>query len=191
MKKTNLIKSLAAIAFLFAGFAQAHTPTPATIKGKGIELMELNHAFAGAVLDVPVFAAFNHNPFGGELVLRLDETTVQSQLAWDANNVYSGTIKEVATTLRTAKDTSITFEKIEKDPADEKKITIVLKTATETVRVLVEGDSFADDHFSAPKFSTTINGKAVEFKFTGESCYGYSTNIAMLVLNAWLHVSTR
>lgn len=160
--------------------AMAGEHHPASIKGDGIELFERNHAFAGSILETPVYGAFEHNPFGAKVQMRKGEATLELSFG-DVMNTYMGLLVDGSVT------TKVEFVRIEKTGDLTALITLFVDGVE--VPVTVEGETFANGHFHAPLFTAKMPKKTLQFKFTGESCFGYSTNLAMMIVGAYSHLA--
>ncbi|MGE0616068.1 MAG: hypothetical protein AB7P04_10545 [Bacteriovoracia bacterium] len=174
----------------FSSAAYAHDEHKAgTITGAGIQLFERDHGFAGHVLDRPVFGAFEHEPFGAKVQIRKGEKIIALELVSN-DSQYAGVLSEVREDEKTGGkltvETKVEFVKVKKTGEAEGMITLKLDGAEVTVQVT--GKTFANGHFQAPSFKTTLNGKEVSFAFTGEACFGYSSNLSMMILGAYAHL---
>jgi hypothetical protein len=169
--------------------ANAHEHAEGKISGARIELAEKNHAFAGAIDGNPVFGAFTHEPFSAEFVLRKGESTLRMALV-DRNDTYQGAIQETVTgpegQVRVIQ-TQVAWMGVRK--TGEKTGTIRLTINGEPVDVSVVGESFQNNHFQSPKFKATVRGQEITFSFSGEACFAYSSNLAMMILAAKVHSS--
>ncbi len=161
---------------------------PAAMTGEHLNLFERDHAFAGSILNHPMMGVFSHEPFGAQVQIRRGEQTLQLNLVLE-NDKYQGAINEQRIDEQgQALDitTNIAFVGVKKtgDTSGD----IILNIDGTDVVVTVVGETFANNHFHKPTFSTTLNGKDYSFKFTGESCFGYSANIAMMILGTTAHL---
>lgn len=172
------------------GTVQAHEHPPAAITGTGIALFERGHAFSGSILERAVFGVFEHDPFGGTIQIRKGEKTITLALAKDAT-AYQGVLSEVLENEETGETSTIEtrLEMISIKKTSDIEAEILMKVDGNPVSVKVAGKTFTNSHFQEPTFEATIGGKVVAFHFTGESCFGYSTNIAMLIFGAYAHLS--
>lgn len=162
---------------------------PSTIKGEKIDLFERNHAFAGSILDNPVMGVFDHEPFGANVQIRRGEKTLHLSLV-DKDDKYAGIVTEQRTNEagdEQTVSTNIAFVGVKKTGDASGEITLNIDGAD--VVVTVVGEKFEHNHFHGPTFSAKLNGKEISFKFTGESCFGYSANIAMMILGSAAHLS--
>ena len=177
------------LAVFISAQAMAHEHSPQTMRGTGIELQELDHAMAGSVLGHPIYAGFSERNFSARLTMAVHGNDLQMQIT-DQNGQYRGQIEmlgEDGTTVERV--TAIEFVRIERQPMPEQ-IRIHLLLNQNPIQVDVVGERFQDGHFIAPTFRFHgIASDVVEMKFTGESCFAYSANIAMLVATAYAHLN--
>ncbi len=188
--KSSLLSALAVVALCASSPVSAHVHSAATITGKDIQLTENSHAFAGSILGAPVFGVFEHVPFGASIQIRRDEKTLKLDIAEDASGNYLGSMseaRELTPGTKTNVDTKVEFVKFAKTGALEG--TIQLKIDGQDVVVTVTGKKFDHNHFQEPRFQATLGTQTLEWNFTGESCPMYSTNIAMMILGAYSHLS--
>lgn len=187
----NFARSLAFVAIV-AGLsvASAEEHAPQTITGTTINLFERDHAFAGDILERPVFGVFEHAPFGSSITMRKGEQSLTLKLVKSASD-YAGMVEEQVmdpTTGATSMlSTSVRLVRIEKPEL--LKATIVLDIDGQEVFVDVEAPSYDNNHFQSPTFSGVIDGHTVKFHFTGEACLGYSSSIALMIFGAYAHLS--
>lgn len=180
-KSASAVK-FALISTLLMGSVAAfgHDHAPASITGAGIDLFERDHGFAGQILDRPVFGAFEHSPFGATLQIRRGEQTIDLRLTRSGGS-YGGMIQD------SAASTSIALVRTEK--TGERSAVITLAVDGVEVPVQVTAPEFSNNHFHGPTFVASYKGKEVRFEFTGESCMGYSSSLAMMILGAYAHLS--
>ena len=162
----------------------AHDHPAGSITGTDIQLFERNHGFAGQILENPVFGAFDHDPFGAQVTLRKGDSTLNFRLE-KTGETYAGVFSEKVQDA--TKATYIEFLKVRKTGEATGEIT--LRIDGNEVVVNVTGKTFSDNHFHEPTFETVLKGKTVKFDFTGEACFGYSTNLSMMILGAMAHLS--
>lgn len=178
-----------AMMVLASASAIAGEHNPGSIIGPKMELFERDHAFAGEILDRPVFGSFEHAPAGASVQIRVNEQTVKLQLA-QSGNTYGGSISEKRVHPGTGKarliSTSIRFVKAEK--TGERSARLVLAIDGQESIVDVTAPVFQNNHFHAPTFHARLSGRLISFQFTGESCMGYSTNLAMMILGSYAHL---
>jgi hypothetical protein len=158
------------------------------MRGAGIELQELDHAMAGSVLGHPIYASVNERNFSARLTLAVRGNDLQMQITNQAGK-YHGQVEMLSADGATMERvTAIEFVRVER-LATREKIRIHLLLNQNPIQVDVEGESFQDGHFIAPTFRFRgIASDVVEMKFTGESCFSYSVNIAMLIATAYAHL---
>ncbi|MEK6556096.1 MAG: hypothetical protein AABZ31_12700, partial [Bdellovibrionota bacterium] len=109
----------------------------------------------------------------------------------DANGKFVGSLTEDRIDEATGKSTqivtSLEFAGVKKTGEAEGLVNLIIDGQAVVVNIV--GESFANNHFHAPTYSTTLNGQAVTFSFTGEACFGYSTNLSMMILGAMAHIT--
>jgi len=174
----------------FSGYTQASEDTPAKINGPEIELFERAHSFAGSIMETPVFGVFEENPFGAKVEIRRHGRTLTLDLA-RVRNQYSGDIIEIQSSDGGSEVRDITthIELVSIKKAGDNAGQIVLNIDGENVLVKVSGESFEQGHFQSPHFETTLGSKTITFDFTGRACFGYSANIAMMILSTYVHLN--
>lgn len=182
-----------ALAASVSAFSSDDHP-PGKIEGEGIQLFERNHGFAGEIGGMPVFGAFDHEPFGAQASLRRGEKTLSLKLDWKTEGsaeVYSGLWMEdrvdSSNGAVTHLETPVRFVRVAKTGERSGQIKLMINGAE--VAVDVVGEAFENNHFHNPSFAAKLpSGKVVAFKFTGEACFGYSTNLAMMILSTISHL---
>lgn len=189
MKK--LLTLIFLTAFSLSGVADEHGP--ATMKGEKIELFEMQHAFAGKINEYPIYAGFDHQPYGTTLVLRKNDKTLQTRLEPVAavegvseGSKLLGVLSENVSADQKVQ-TKVSLLSLQRNEDQSALITYLVDD--KNVTVLVRGESFENNHFIAPSFEATLaDGERLTWKFSGQSCYGYSVNIAASILLANAHL---
>jgi hypothetical protein len=147
--------------------------------GEGLSLFERDHAFSGQILNRPVFGAFEHEPFGASIQIRKGEKTQVLKFT-KTENEYSGSINDGTA------ETKVVFLGIKKVTTNEAEVKI--KIDGQDVSVKVSAKTFENGHFQSPSFVGQLGDTNLSFDFTGEACYGYSSNIALLIFGAAAHI---
>lgn len=173
----------------FIQVSNASEDVPGQIIGKGISLFERGHAFAGSIADQPVFGVFDESRFGAKVQMRrsgksLDLSLVKvgkgyQGVVQELRKDSSGEVKQLATRIQ--------FLKIDRAGPNEARIH--LKIDGVEVPVTVSSKVFKRGHFIAPHFEAMIGGQSRSFDFSGQACFGYAANIAMMVLGAATHLA--
>lgn len=184
-QRSWMVVGLMLVALSQAANLHASENTPAKLTGTDIELFERGHAFAGAVLGSPVFGVFQEDPFGAKVEIRKNNRTLVLNIA-EAGNLYVGEIVEKKSTGEELR-TTIEYVKITKTA--ENQATIALKVDGQPLNVSVGAKTFLHGHFQGPQFEAKLGEKTVAFHFTGQSCFGYSINLAMMVYGTYAHLA--
>lgn len=166
-------------------YLHASENTPAKLVGSDIELFERGHTFAGAILGAPVFGVFQEEPFGAKVEIRKEGRTLVLTIA-DVGNIYRGEVtekKESGEEIHTA----IEYVKITKTAPTQ--AVIALKLDGQPFDVSISANTFLHGHFQGPQFNAQLGAKTVSFSFSGQSCFGYSVNLAMMVYGTYAHLA--
>jgi hypothetical protein len=158
------------------------------ITGDQIELFENRHSFAGSILNKPVFGVFDESAFESKVQIRKDNQTLTFEIKESAQS-YTGNIEEDFLSpegSHSRKITKVEFVGLKKSGEMEGHIN--LKIDNQLISVKVIGEAFQAYHFHAPQFEAQIGSKLVSFKFAGEACFGYSTNLAMMIFGTYYHL---
>lgn len=187
MKKLLALTMASAVSL--AAFADEHGP--ASLKGESIELFEMDHAFAGKMHEHPVYAGFDHQPFGTSFVLRKNDKTLQTRIETPApregldSKLYGELVEQI--NAEQSVTTIVSLKNIQRN--EDQSALYIYEVDSEKVTVLVKGERFENNHFIAPSFEATLaNGEALSWKFSGQSCFAYSANIAASILLAHTHL---
>lgn len=167
-----------------APLSLASENTSGKLSGDQIELFEKAHTFAGSILDTPVFGVFQEDPFGAVVQIRKGSKTLNLNLVAKEKH-YSGTVIETNRDGTEIK-TTVSFNKIQK--LGETAAILKLEIDGQPLDVHVEANTFLHGHFQGPKFEAVLGERKITFTFTGQSCFGYSINLAMMVLGSYAHL---
>jgi hypothetical protein len=177
----NLSKTIFS-SFLFLSVvvaAVAGEHEPGQIKGESLSLFERDHAFSGQILNRPVFGAFEHEPYGASIQIRKGDQTQVLKFS-KVDREYSGTISDGTV------ETKVALVGIKKITATEAEIK--LKIDDQDVSVKVSAKTFENGHFKSPSFAGQLGDLTLNFDFSGEACFGYSSNIALMIFGAAAHI---
>ena len=185
MKKyySEIVLGLLALVIANSNLALAMGDAPAAIIGNRISLFERGHTFAGSIAEIPAFGVFEESDFGAKVEMRRGGKTLVLTLSKNGQH-YSGDIVEAQ--LRQL-STHIELDGVKKTGPNEGQIN--LRIDGKAVEVKVSAKSFEGGHFQAPHYEAVIDGVAVAFDFSGQACFGYSANIAMMILGPYAHLN--
>ncbi len=174
---------LFAVIGLFSGSvvkAEEHNLT--TLRGDDIDLKVYDHAFAGSIRDFVVFGVNDEAAFSSELTMKRKGELVKAVFKKQPDGSIGGLI-ETHDETGAAIQTKVTLTDIEPDTH-----TITLKFNDQVVPVVITFDAFEKAHFINPTYTASLSGRQIQFKLeNGKACYGFSSNLLMMILGAYLH----
>ncbi|MEO5970127.1 MAG: hypothetical protein ABIQ95_09385 [Bdellovibrionia bacterium] len=190
MKKiSNLVGVAFLTCLLLTPKTWAHGDAPSKIQGAEVNLVERNHAFAGEILGNPIFGVFNERTATSTVQLRHNGKTISLTIG-EIGHQYGGNLSDFITDREKGEiqstTTEIRFLGAEKTGPTTGRI--ALSIDQNVVPIQVTGQSFENGHFQHPKFEATFNGKSVSFEFSGEACFSYSANLAMMIFGSFSHL---
>lgn len=71
--------------------------------------------------------------------------------------------------------------------ADAASRTFKLRINSEVLVVSIAAEGISNGHFVNPTYSTVIGGKSLSYRIEVEGCFGYSIQMAMIILGAYAH----
>jgi hypothetical protein len=189
MKYCSAMTAIFAFVFALNMNAFAHDGKAEKITGTDIELFEKDHAFAGSILQAPFMGVFGEKGFNARAEIHHLGKTLHFQID-RIHEKYSGQIQENQLDSQTGKQKVITtlIELMGIEQVGPQEARIHFSIDGQFVGVAVSGQSFENGHFQRPRFSAQIGEKSVSFEFSGQACFGYSANIAMMILGSYVHL---
>jgi hypothetical protein len=174
---------LLAISLISApAFAEDHGQTPATIMGTEINLMEMDHGFAGMIKNTLVFGTLDEETGKSTLVFKKEGKVFHTDF-----QKTNGTMQGVLSSEDEAgilKVTEVLFQSV--DRANQM-INVLIDG--ETVAVSIKADKFENNHFFNPTYTATLKGKTVSFTLNGgKACYNFSAHLIMMIFGAMAHL---
>lgn len=151
-----------------------------SLKGTDIDMKSYDHAVAGAINGGLAWGFFDEATGVSKLIMRKYGQVVTAEFKKQADNSLGGVITSADGAAQ--RTTSIFLGKVD---AANKKFTMKLNGEEITVAITSEGMN--GGHFINPTYSTVINGKPVSYRAEVEGCYGYSINMALIILGAYAH----
>ncbi len=151
-----------------------------TITGTNIDLKIYQHAIAGSIKGVVVFGNVDEETGAVDLSIKKDNQLIKASFG-DVNGKTGGTIHHVVDNK--AIDTTIYLTKI-----DPKAQILSFELNGQNLDLSVKGEDFQNNHFINPTYITKFNGEEITYSVHGDkACYGFSTNLAFMILGAYFH----
>jgi len=187
--KSQLVGLFLLTALILTPKSWAHEDVTSKIQGAEINLVERGHAFAGEIMGNLVFGAFDERTSTSEVQVRHNGKTISLKIG-DFDHKYGGSISDTISDRDQGEiqstTTQVQFLGAEKTGPNTGRI--ALSIDGEVVSIQITGQSFENGHFQHPKFEATINGKMISFEFSGQACFGYSANLAMMIFGSTAHL---
>jgi len=185
--KEKHMKNLIALLFLFTTFtapamAEDHGQAAATIMGTEINLMELDHGFAGMIKNTLVFGTLDEETGKSTLVFKKEGKVFHTDF-----QKTNGTMQGVLTSDNEAGIQTVT--EIQFQSLDRVNQTITIKVDGAPVMVSIKADKFENNHFYNPTYTAELKGKPVTFTLMGgKACYNFSAHLIMMIFGAMAHL---
>ena len=147
------------------------------VVGDEIHMSSYGHGIAGKIADKLIFGHLDESstPKTSTLKVLKDDFPVETSFT-NTDGVWGGTLKH------NNKEVRVKLVSIDRTvPAY-----IIDINGTE-YSVKVEYDSFQNNHFINPKFTTHLEGKEVSVKFTnGQSCWMYTIHLIFMIYGSYM-----
>jgi hypothetical protein len=179
------ILSVLSMAFILSSspaMASDHGSNPATITGTEINLMEMDHGFAGMIKNTLVFGTLDEETGKSTLVFKKEGKVFHTDFQKTNGSMQGILTSEDETGIM--KVTEVLFESV--DRANQM---INVKIEGETVAVTIKADQFENNHFFNPTYTASLKGKTVSFTLNGgKACYNFSAHLIMMIYGAMAHL---
>lgn len=154
--------------------------TLGNVTGTDIDMKVYDHAVAGAINGSVAWGFFDEATGISKLIMRKYDQVINAEFKKQADNSLGGVITSADGSAQ--RTTSIFLGKV--DGANKK---FTMKLNGEEITVAITAEGMNGGHFVNPTYSTTIAGKPVSYRIEVEGCFGYSINMAMIILGAYAH----
>jgi hypothetical protein len=150
------------------------------VTGTDISMKVYDHAIAGAIKNFVAWGVFEESKGASTLVMRRYGQTISAVFKKQEDGTFGGVISSGEG--ETARKTTVQLAGV--DPKDK---TFTLRLNGKDVVVSITAEGFSGGHFVNPTYSTVIDGKNVSYRMEVECCFGYSIQMAMMILGAYVH----
>lgn len=187
--KSKLVGILFLTSLFFTSIGWAHEDVSSKIQGVGINLVERGHSFAGEILGNPVFGVFDERTANSTIQVRHNGKTISLAIG-EIEHQYGGDLSDFISDRERGEIQSTTTQIrfLSAKQTGPKTGRIALSIDGTLVPIEITAAAFDRGHFQHPKFETTLNGKPIAFEFSGEACFSYSANLAMMILGSFSHL---
>lgn len=150
------------------------------VKGTDIDMKVYDHSVAGAINGAVAWGFFDEAAGVSKLIMRKYGQVITAEFKKQADKSLGGVITSANGSEQ--RSTSVFLGKV--DGPNKK---FVMKLNGEEITVAITAEGINSGHFVNPTYSTVISGKPVSYRIEVEGCFGYSINMAMIILGAYAH----
>jgi len=150
------------------------------VTGTNIDMKVYDHAVAGAINGGVAWGFFDEAAGAARLTMRKYGQVISAGFKKQADGSLGGVISSADGDAQ--RTTSIFLGKV--DGANKK---FTMKLNGEEITVAITAEGMNGGHFVNPTYSTVIAGKPVSYRIEVEGCFGYSINMAMIMIGAYAH----
>ncbi|MBU2573470.1 MAG: hypothetical protein KKH28_05280 [Elusimicrobia bacterium] len=150
------------------------------VTGADIAMKVYDHAVAGAVNGAVAWGFFDEAASASKLIMRKYGQTISAEFKRQPDKSLGGVITSGDGSSQ--RSTSVFLA-----GADMASRTFKLRINDAEVVVAIAPEGISNGHFVNPTYSTVIGGKPVSYRIEVEGCFGYSIQMAMIILGAYAH----
>jgi len=150
------------------------------VTGTDITMKVYDHAVAGAINGAVAWGFYDEASGSAQLIMRKYGQKISAEFKRQPDKSLGGVI--ASGDASSQRSTSVFLAGV--DAANR---TFKLRIDEEEIAVLITPEGMANGHFVNPTYSTVIGGKPVSYRIEVEGCFGYSINMAMIILGAYAH----
>lgn len=153
--------------------------TLGTLKGTGIDMKAYDHAIAGQIKDFVAWGAMDEANGTSELIMRKDGQTIKTTFRKE-NGKLGGIVRHETEGREIT--TSLYLVRVNK-PENK----IIFKVNDQEIAISITADKFENNHFINPTYRGVVAGQEFSYSLEGQACFGFSTQLSLMVLGAYLH----